>query len=296
MAMSGSYGGGMAAVDNSLVMKQTFDSLNARESSYNGRLGRFSKGAVESDKIQVRIRGKNNELARHTGSVTRTMNEMTEERKRKQEIAKAANRLKMLEKLEEYRENKMNQEIAQLEAERRREEEELKKARDKERKYAKYLERQKGKLADYAVSKHETMEQQKKEEQAKKKKEKEQAAKFKRDQELKKKQIADYKEKKAITADLLANADLDDYYDEYGDDVASASLNIGEPSGNGGGDPSKYLDNMLAQYKQRAKDSSADMQFEEELLLAAEAGIDISGPAAAGAGGARQSRRPPAVM
>ena len=47
----------------------------------------------------------------------------------------------MLEKLEEYRENKMNQEIAQLEAERRREEEELKKARDKERKYAKYLER-----------------------------------------------------------------------------------------------------------------------------------------------------------
>ena len=44
----------------------------------------------------------------------------------------------------------------------------------------------------------------------------------------------------------MANADLDDYYDEYGDDVASASLNIGEPSGSGGGDPSKYLDNMLA--------------------------------------------------
>ena len=42
-----------------------------------------------------------------------------------------------------------------MEAERRREEEELKKARDKERKYAKYLERQKGKLADYAVQKQE---------------------------------------------------------------------------------------------------------------------------------------------
>lgn len=40
------------------------------------------------------------------------MDEMTDERKRKQEISKAANRLKMLEKLEEYRENKMNQEIA----------------------------------------------------------------------------------------------------------------------------------------------------------------------------------------
>ena len=153
--MSGGYG---ANADNSLVMKQTFESLNARDSSYNGRLGRFSKGAA-NDQIQVRIRGKNNDVARHTGSVTRTMNEMGEERKRKQEIAKAANRLKMLEKLEEYRENKMNQEIAQLEAERRREEEELKKARDKERKYAKYLERQKGKLADYAVQKQEQVSQ-----------------------------------------------------------------------------------------------------------------------------------------
>lgn len=56
----------------------------------------------------MRIRGKNNDVARHTGSITRTMNDLTEERKRKQEISKAANRLKMLEKLEEYRENKMN--------------------------------------------------------------------------------------------------------------------------------------------------------------------------------------------
>ena len=81
------------------------------------------------------------------------MEEMGEERKRKQEISKAANRLKMLEKLEDYRENKMNQEIAALEAERRREEEELKKARDKERKYAKYLEKQREKLAEYNIDK-----------------------------------------------------------------------------------------------------------------------------------------------
>lgn len=40
------------------------------------------------------------------------MDEIGEERKRKHEISKAANRLKMLEKLEEYREIKMNQEIA----------------------------------------------------------------------------------------------------------------------------------------------------------------------------------------
>ena len=204
VATSGGYGG-TAAADTSLVMKQTFESLNARDSSYDGRMGRFSKGPADvsvrsghgrgqsNDRIQVRIRGKNNEQIRQTGSVTRTMDEITEERKRKQEISKAANRLKMLEKLEEYRENKMNQEIAQLEAERRREEEELKKARDKERKYAKYLERQKDKLAEFAVEKQERHILMKREEQEKKRKEKEAAAKFKRDQERKKKQIEEYK-------------------------------------------------------------------------------------------------------
>jgi len=94
---------------------------------------------AKADIVEVRIRGKNNDTRKHAGSITRTMGEIDEDRKRKQEIAKAANRLKMLEKLEEYREIKMTSEIAQLEAERRREEEELKKARDKELKYAKYL-------------------------------------------------------------------------------------------------------------------------------------------------------------
>ena len=71
----------------------------------------------------------------------------------------------------------------------------------------------------------------------KKKKDKELAEKFKRDQEMKKKQIEEYKVKKAIATDMLANADLDDYYDEYGDDVE-----------NDEGDASKYLDKMIMQY------------------------------------------------
>jgi len=49
----------------------------------------------------------------------------------------------MLEKLEDYREKKMQQEIELLEIERIKEQQELQKARDKERKYAKYLEKQK---------------------------------------------------------------------------------------------------------------------------------------------------------
>ena len=59
----------------------------------------------------------------------------------------------MLEKLEEYREQKMNQEIALLEAERKLEEDELKKARDKERKFAKYLDKQREKLQELANEK-----------------------------------------------------------------------------------------------------------------------------------------------
>ena len=131
-----------------------------RNSSYSGkmetRIGipRPSQNQMQ-DRVEVRIRGKNNHMQKHTGSISQTMEEMGEERKRKQELVKAANRLKMLEKLEEFRENKMMSEIAQLEAERRAEEEELKKARDKERKYAKYLERQKSKLVEYAIEKQE---------------------------------------------------------------------------------------------------------------------------------------------
>ena len=160
--------------DDSAMMKQTVDSINMRESSYNGRLGKFSRPPAggSTDRVQVRIRGKNNAVERHTGSITRTMGEIGEERKRKQEIAKAANRLRMLEKLEEYRENKMNQEIAQLEAERKREEEELKKARDKERKYAKYLEKQREKIAEFNVEKQERVLKQRKDDELKKKKDK----------------------------------------------------------------------------------------------------------------------------
>lgn len=61
----------------------------------------------------------------------------------------------MLEKLEQYREKKMQQEIAALEAERKKEEEEMKKARDKEQKYQRYLEKQRLKLAEHAVKRQE---------------------------------------------------------------------------------------------------------------------------------------------
>jgi len=76
-------------INNSQMMiptyGSTFESLNARDSSYDGRLAVHMpkpSGGV-SDRINVRIRGKNNAVANYSGSVTRTMDEMGEERKRK---------------------------------------------------------------------------------------------------------------------------------------------------------------------------------------------------------------------
>ena len=80
------------------------------------------------------------------GSVHHTTKELDEQRKRKQELAKAGERLKHLEQLEEYRERKMLKEMEQLENERLKEEAEIKKALEKELKYNQYLEKQREKL------------------------------------------------------------------------------------------------------------------------------------------------------
>jgi hypothetical protein len=88
------------------------------------------------DTIEVRVRGKNNEAVTKTGSVTRTLGEIDGERSRRQELAKAAGRLRMLEKLEDYREEKMAKEIEALEREREYEEDLIRLQREKEVKYA----------------------------------------------------------------------------------------------------------------------------------------------------------------
>lgn len=63
---------------------------------------------------------------------------------------------------------------------------------------------------------------------------------------------------------MLANADLEDYYDEYDNEEAGGDVENDE------GDASKYLDRMINQYKQRKSDDP-DMDLEEELLQASTA-------------------------
>ena len=67
-----------------------------------------------------------------TGSVSRTLDELQQDEMRKREMAKTSERLKVLERLEKYREDRLKREIEQFEEERKREDDEIKKARDTE--------------------------------------------------------------------------------------------------------------------------------------------------------------------
>ena len=59
----------------------------------------------------MRIRGKNNQVETRTGSVNRTMEQLNEAELRRKEMARASERLKQLEKLERYREERLQREI-----------------------------------------------------------------------------------------------------------------------------------------------------------------------------------------
>lgn len=74
----------------------------------------------------MRYRDRNNFFQVENGSITKTTDQILEEKRRKAELTKAGERLKQLEKLEEYRERKMLKEMEQLEIERMKEEAELK--------------------------------------------------------------------------------------------------------------------------------------------------------------------------
>jgi hypothetical protein len=81
-------------------------------------------------------------------------------------------------------------------------------------------------------------------------------AKDKKQQELRKKQVATYKVQKEMTRDLLANADLpgfDDDEDDYSDDYDGQTDTANLEGKTEGGDTGQYLDNMLAQYKERSQ-------------------------------------------
>jgi hypothetical protein len=102
-----------------------------------------------------------------------------------------------------------------LEMQRQMEDDKMQKALAAERKKAAYLEKQKAKVQEYQAKKA----QEEQEKRLKADKEKDMAAsqrkKFLKEQESKKKQIADYKRKKMEAEEMLANADLPEYEDDF---------------------------------------------------------------------------------
>ena len=128
-------------------------------------------------------------------------------------MAKASDRLKQLEKLERYREERLHREIQIYEDQRRKEEEEILRQRDNEIKRQKYFDKQKDQVSNIRVKKTEEEIQKAKAIEVNKKQEK--LVKKKREQELEdqKRKIMDYKAKKKQTEHLLANAEYIDYED-----------------------------------------------------------------------------------
>ena len=165
------------------------------------------------DQCQVRIRGKNNQIETRTGSVNRTLEDLSDVEYRKKEMAKASDRLKQLEKLERYREERLHREIQIYEDQRRKEEEEILRQRDNEIKRQKYFDKQKDQVSNIRVKKTEEEIQKAKAIEVNKKQEK--LVKKKREQELEdqKRKIMEYKAKKKQTEHLLANAEYIDYED-----------------------------------------------------------------------------------
>ena len=92
------------------------------------------------------MRGKNNNMETRTGSVTKTLSEIDASKKQRREISQATQRLKVLEQLEQYREEKVAQEMMILEMQRQMEDEKIQKALAAERKKVAYLEKQKAKV------------------------------------------------------------------------------------------------------------------------------------------------------
>ena len=75
--------------------------------------------------------------------MTKTLDEISDADHRRREMLKAADRLRQLEKLERYREERLAREIQIYEEQRRKEEEEVKRARDQEIKRKQYFDKQK---------------------------------------------------------------------------------------------------------------------------------------------------------
>ena len=104
---------------------------------------------TKADMVQVRIRTKNNMASNQLGSMSQTLDQQEKTNKKKRDLSQATQRLKVLEQLEQYREEKVRNEMMLLEMQRQQEQKEVDKVIRAEQKKQAYLEKQKHKVAEF---------------------------------------------------------------------------------------------------------------------------------------------------
>lgn len=149
--------------------------------------------------LSVRYRSKDNTF-KLDGGLLVEQRKAEQQRKR---LKDAEQKLKTLEMLEEYREEKLRKEIEKIEEERRLEEDDMRRQSAHERKHQEYLSAQKQKMIEHNLAR-----QQKQQEEASKRyddemKKKQEAARRRLEQEKKKQAVTEYKQKKRVIENLL---------------------------------------------------------------------------------------------
>lgn len=120
-------------------MRQT---RGTRGSGHTGSLvGSVGSEGKRGGDVMVRMRGKHGVYRTTQGDVNRTLDEAEATELRKRELRKANERLKKLEQLEKYKEEKMRRQYELIEEQKRREEEEHLQRKKKEEARRKHIAR-----------------------------------------------------------------------------------------------------------------------------------------------------------
>ncbi|CAI2382956.1 unnamed protein product [Moneuplotes crassus] len=172
-------------------------------------LGREKEQGLNAN---VRVRGRSNIVDTKQGNLLQSIQEQREEEHRKKELQQAKKRIKTLNKLEDFRQKKLEEEIFKLEQERRLKDKQIRKQKRKDAKRHQYFARQKAKIGQYQFDKAEKFIEQKEKEEKKRKMEQMKFLKRKDDLIKLKAENGKNKEKEAELKDLMKDDLFEDTF------------------------------------------------------------------------------------
>jgi hypothetical protein len=133
---------------------------------------------------------------------------LAEQRKAEQQqrrLKEAEHRLRTLEMLEEYREDKLRKEIEKIEAQKQEEEGEIRRQAAHERRHMEYLSAQRQKLLEHNLAKQQQQQQEASRRQEEEAKQNKEAMRRQMEQERKKQAVKKYKEKKKVIENIISD-------------------------------------------------------------------------------------------